>query len=227
MRRSANACVDTLRSTSIRFPKIRGAGGSGETDPTISNRACRRKVCLIPIVHPNDTNYTDVNEALANGLQVVLFYNFAKKANGENALKSSNAMAESLTTPDEAIRTLKDRYSSYLGTQLLVVAADPVSIAAMFHYGGISEGEIERRRRMRAALELALLDRVRASDDDSQGLYEKAFEVLQRMETKPGGWIAAQVARLVEETLGGRRRADEGRLVDRFLNDVNGGVYDR
>jgi hypothetical protein len=80
---------------------------------------------------------------------------------------------------------------------------------------------------MRAALELALLDRFRAADDDFQGLYDKAFAVLQRMETEPVGWVAAQVARLMEETLGGKRRADEGRLVDRFLKKIKRGVYGR
>ena len=93
--------------------------------------------------------------------------------------------------------------------------------------GAISEGEIERRRRMKAALELALLDRFRAADDDFQGLYDKAFDLLQRMETEPAGWVAAEVARLVEETLGWKRRADEGRLVDRFLNLIKRGAYDR
>jgi len=101
--------------------------------------------------------------------------------------------------------------------------------------GGISEGEIERRRRMRAALELALLDRFRAAEVGAEALYDKAFAVLQRMETEPGGWIAAQVARLMEETprwRGQEKRqrvslhADEGRLVDWFLNDVNSGAYD-
>jgi len=79
---------------------------------------------------------------------------------------------------------------------------------------------------MRAALELALLDRFRAADAGPEGVYDKAFAVLQRMEMEPSGWVAAQVARLVEETLGRERRADEGRLVDRFLKKLKRGLYD-
>ena len=100
--------------------------------------------------------------------------------------------------------------------------------------GGISEGEIERRRQMRATLELALFDRFRATEAGAEALYDKAFAVLEQMETKPDGWAAANVARFVEETMGWRGQekrqrvslyADEGRLVDWFLDDVSSGVY--
>ena len=92
--------------------------------------------------------------------------------------------------------------------------------------GDISEDEIQHRRRMRAALELALLDRFRAAEEGSEAMYDKAFDVLHRMETEPGGRVAVQVARLVEEALGWKRRADEGRLVDRFLRKLKVGMYD-
>jgi len=53
--------------------------------------------------------------------------------------------------------------------------------------GGISEDEIQHRRRMRAALEFALLDRFRAAEAGSEAMYDKAFAVLQRMEVEPSG----------------------------------------
>lgn len=89
---------------------------------------------------------------------------------------------------------------------------------------------------MRAALELALLDRFRADsvEGDSEATYTKAFKVLAIMEAEPGTVVAARVARFVEDSLGCHRpercrmslRADEGRLVDWFLIGVRRGLYD-
>lgn len=96
------------------------------------------------------------------------------------------------------------------------------------------EDVIEHRRRIRAALELALLDRFRADLEEfnSEAIYTKAFDVLAQMEAEPGG----VVTRLVEAALGCQRQTkrrrmsihgDEGRLVDMFLNEIDKGMYDR
>jgi hypothetical protein len=91
---------------------------------------------------------------------------------------------------------------------------------------------------MRATLEAALYARFRADigeESASQATYEKAFKVLQHVESEPGGVVAARVARFVEESLGlqSEREAlrvdegDEGRMVDCFLEDVTKGRYDK
>jgi hypothetical protein len=51
--------IEMARPMTSTYSGFEDQIGSGETDLTISNRAGRRKVCLIPIIHPNGTNFKD------------------------------------------------------------------------------------------------------------------------------------------------------------------------
>jgi len=138
--------IELARPMTSVVPALEDRIGTGEIDATLfSSEGGARGVTLVPVTHPNAFFDATIKNALdvtnpASTPQVVLVYNFPKNPNrGGEYLLPLTAMAETITSVSQVVQTLQETYAPFLGSQLSIVAVDPVSCAALAYYLGEKE----------------------------------------------------------------------------------------
>ena len=137
--------IELARPMTSVVPALEDRIGTGETDSTLSSQRDARGVTLVPVTHPNAFFDATIKDALdvtnpASTPQVVLVYNFPKNPNGGGEyLLPLTATAETATSVPQVVQSLRETYAPFLGSQLSIVAVDPVSCAALAYYLGEKE----------------------------------------------------------------------------------------